>query len=177
MTVAAIISTIPGREDMLATAVASVHAQTRRVDQIAVERDDQAQGPAAVRNRGVLRTETEWLAFLDDDDIWLSHHIQTLLEHADGQDVVYPDCELVGDHNGLHVNTDFNPLMLRVGNFIPVTALVRRSAFLAAGMFSSDDPCEDWGLWLRMLDRGARFLHVPVTTWEYRWHGAQRTFA
>lgn len=176
MTVAAIIPTIAGREDFLSEAVASVHAQTRPVDQIAVERDVHLQGPAAARNRAVLRTESEWLAFLDDDDVWLPSHIAILLEHADA-DVVYTDCELVGDHNGLHCNAEFNPLLLRVGNYIPVTALVRRSAFMDAGMFSSDDLCEDWGLWLRMVDLGATFRHVPVTTWEYRWHGAQRTFA
>lgn len=177
MTVAAIIPTICGREDQLREAVRSVNDQTRPVDELHVELDTQRQGPAAARNRAVLATSSEWLAFLDDDDVWLPHHIETLLAQADGFDVVYPDCELVGDHNGLHVNADFNPLALRVGNFIPVTALVRRSAFMAAGMFSSEDRCEDWGLWLRMADQGRRFLHVPTVTWEYRWHGEQRTFA
>lgn len=177
VTVAAIIPTIAGREQSLAVAVASVDAQTRPVDEIRVEHDVHHQGPAATRNRAVMWTSSEWLAFLDDDDVWLPNHVETLLAHADGFDVIYPDCELVGDHNGLHVNADFNPLTLRLGNYIPITALVRRSAFMAAGMFSADDRFEDWGLWLRLVDCGARFLHVPVTTWEYRWHGAQRTFA
>lgn len=177
MTVAAIIPTIPGRESFLAEAVASVHAQTRRVDELQVHRDEHRRGPAWARNQAISRTDSEWLAFLDDDDVWFPEHIETLIAAADGHDVVYPNCDLAGEHNGLHVNADFNPYALACGNYIPITTLVRASAFHAAGGFLESDRYEDWQLWLRMMKAGAKFLHVPVVTWQYRWHGAQRTFA
>lgn len=177
MTVAAVIPTILGRESSLAAAVASVHAQTVPVDELIVQLDADGAGPAATRNRAVAVASSTWLAFLDDDDVWLPRHVETLLGASDGADVVYPDCQLVGPHNGLILNVDFSPSRLVAGNFIPVTALVRRSLFNDVGGFDERDRYEDWGLWLRLLNAGASFRRVPTVTWEYRWHGDQRTFA
>jgi len=35
------------------------------------------------------------------------------------------------------------------------------------------DPCEDWGLWLALLDAGAAFSHLPQRTWI--WHNGAGT--
>jgi hypothetical protein len=73
---------------------------------------------------------------------------------------------------------------LRAGNFIPVTVLARTSAVRAVGGFPVGEAAprhpfpphprlEDWGLWLRMLDNGARFAHLPEVTWTWRqWAGS-----
>lgn len=73
---------------------------------------------------------------------------------------------------------------LRAQNFIPVTALVRRSAGDAVGWFPEGDEApqhpvpphprlEDWGLWLRLLDAGASFTHLPEVLWSWRqWAGS-----
>jgi GT2 family glycosyltransferase len=62
------------------------------------------------------------------------------------------------------------------GNFIPVTNLVRTSAFRAVGGFPEPNTfgdivsgdCEDYGLLLRLLDSGYTFYHVcGVRTWRY----------
>lgn len=66
------------------------------------------------------------------------------------------------------------------GNFIPVTHMVRLQAVLEVGGFPRqnefDAPvsrdCEDYGLLLRLLDAGARFVHEPVITWRYYFHEA-----
>lgn len=176
MTVAAIIPTIPERALTLQAALASVRAQTRPVDQVCVATDALREGPSSARNRAVLESTAEWLAFLDDDDVWFPNHIETALAHCDGADVVYTDCELSGPHNHPAVNQDFDPFTLSLHNYIPVTALVRRSTFLAAGMFDTSARFEDWALWQTLAGMGARFVHVPVVTWQYRFHGDQRTF-
>jgi glycosyltransferase involved in cell wall biosynthesis len=176
VTVSAVIPTIPERSGLLEVALESVNAQTRPVDQVCVAVDTDHEGPAEARNRATLESACEWLAFLDDDDIWLPNHIQTCLDHSDGADVVYTDCDLVGDHHSPVVNRDFDPFALTHHNYIPVTALVRRSAFEAAGMFDPADRYEDWALWRRLWSAGRRFVHVPVVTWEYRFGGDQRTF-
>lgn len=63
-------------------------------------------------------------------------------------------------------------------NFIPVTVLVRRSLLVAVGGFPIPETpewpetcCEDWGLWRRLLEAGARFEHLPRRTWIWHWHG------
>jgi glycosyltransferase involved in cell wall biosynthesis len=178
VSVAVIIPTIPGREALLEEAVASVQAQTVLADQIHIGLDSDHEGPATVRNRLIAQADTEWVAFLDDDDLWQPHHLETLLSHAQAADVVYPDCELTGNHPALLCNVDFNPQALEHGNYVPITVLLRRQAFHEAGGFDPDDRYEDWQLWRRLASLGKRFVHVPTVTWCYRF-GAdrQRTFA
>jgi hypothetical protein len=31
-------------------------------------------------------------------------------------------------------------------------------------------PCEEWGLWLKLLDIGAKFSHLDQRTWCWHWH-------
>lgn len=132
-------------------------------------------GPEAVRNDLVAGATTEWVAFLDDDDVLLPHHLATLLAASHGADVVYSFCEVEG-RGGWTPNLAFDAAALRSYNFIPVTALVRRAPFVLAGGFAGGThPTEDWDLWRRLLDGGASFVCVPEVTWRYRFHGANAT--
>src|SRR3546814_14405548 len=73
---------------------------------------------------------------------------------------------------------EFDPAALQANNFIPVTALVRTSLFVAVGGFPQPGSeawphadCEDWGLWQRLLAPGAPFSHLPERTWT--WHSSE----
>ncbi|MDG2113213.1 MAG: glycosyltransferase family A protein, partial [Actinomycetota bacterium] len=44
-------------------------------------------GGASARNRGVAEASTEWVAFLDSDDVWLPNHLELIaaaIEATDG---------------------------------------------------------------------------------------------
>lgn len=80
---------------------------------------------------------------------------------------------------GVPFGDDLRRELMTRNNFIPVTVLVRRKLLAAVGGFplpnTSEWPescCEDWGLWRRLLEAGARFEHLPRRTWNWRWHGA-----
>lgn len=179
--VTALIPHIPVRPNSLARAVKSVVTQTQRVTAIAVEVDNDRTGSAATRNRALDRVDTEWTAFLDDDDWWLPHHVDTLLRAAErfDVDVVYPGCRVVdAAEQDIPVIEEwgrfgwpFSAELLRQKSYIPVTSLVRselacRARFgPPAGVETNYD---DWGFYVRLLDLGARFYHVPEITWV--WH-------
>lgn len=192
-----VIPTIPGREALLKRAAKSIREDVLVAG--AVETDHEGRGPAYCRNLAVLNSlnagvRPEFIAFLDDDDEFRPHHIGKMLAHAEetGADVVYPWFDLnVGGHldnhrgdNLLLINgrpafgQEFDPAAIRANNYIPVTAMVRTDLFVQVGGFPqplSDAwphaDCEDWALWLRLLDAGAKFSHLAERTWTWHWHG------
>lgn len=191
-TVAAVIPTIVGREQLLLRALKSVNGQTRLPDQIIVEPDPDRTGAAATRNRAIGKVTCDWIAFLDDDDTWHPQHLAALLDTAQdtGADLVYPWYDGINStgilatvKNGRAVDPYRVPFgdeqrqhLLTTANFIPVTVLVRTALIRQVGGFSPppwaspDNPCEDWGCWIKLLEAGATFAHCPQVTWTWKGH-------
>ena len=198
--VTVITPTIRGRFEMLRRAVASVQAQTQPVKHLVIM-DAEGDGPAAVRNSGIEVADTEWIAFLDDDDEIYPDHLALLIDYAErsGADLVYPWFDLNrsgqvrNEDDPLRVVSPEGHLVTPMGvpvtatlmeqltnrNWIPVTLLVRRSAIEAVGGFPTPgtvewphQDCEDWGCWIRMRDAGYRFEHIGIRTWVWNhWGG------
>ncbi len=189
-TVAVVIPTHPWRNmnGMLQRALNSVVRQTRQPDEWSIAHDSTGAGSAATRNRALNAVTAKWSAFLDSDDEWLPDHLETLLQFVQLRegttaevDVVYTGCHVVGpqgeeiprhDEWG-RFGRDFNPYLLRQLSYIPVTSLVRTDLAQSVGGFirPADSPYDDWGFYLRMLDAGARFMHIPKVTWVWHHHG------
>lgn len=201
-TIGVAIPSIPPRENYLLRALRSVDAQTLRPDQVEVVVDRNGDGAAGTRNRAWQALTTDWVAFLDDDDELLPHHLEHLLAVAidTDADVVYPWHEirdgwgrvkpdllgaqgrpfdawaLFGGDPDLHDADDFDPT--EVGgparNYIPITNLVRRSLLVEVGGFwtREGEAFEDWRMWRRLVKAGAKFVHTPEVTWVWHHHGA-----
>jgi hypothetical protein len=170
-TVALITPSIPERAALLAECLASVAAQTRLPDEHLVGIDHHRIGVPHMLNRLAERTRCAWLAVVADDDLLDPQHLEVLLGAAGGADVVYPFCRVSG-RDGWSPNRPFDADALRTSNYIPATALIRRSLWEDLGGWSAAAVHEDHELWLRALDAGATFRCVPEVTWTYRFHGA-----
>jgi len=185
-TVTVCVPSIAPRGQMLARAIASVGAQTRPADGIAVAIDHDHSGAAAVRNRAWRMADTEFVAFLDDDDELLPHHLEHLLavQAETGADLVYPWHRIIGPDGRTKADLlagqgiEFDPAELEDRNFIPVTILVRRALLEAVDGFPQPESerwphkdCEDWGCWKALRDAGAKFVHTPEITWLWHHHG------
>ena len=122
-------------------------------------------GPAAARNRGIYSAQGEFIAFLDDDDLWNPRKIEAQMRTMSEN----PDCGLVYSHpdiiddNGVviynqrpkscpsgYVYYDF----LRKNRIsTPSVTLIRSSVFRRSGVFDEKKECiscEDYDLWLRI---------------------------
>lgn len=174
-----LVPTIPTRTEQLLRALRSVQAQTLPPSKVLVEDDWQRTGAAATRNRMLAEVTTEWVAFLDDDDLMYPDHLMKCARYATLQrlDLAYPgyDCD---DDPVNCFGIPFDASLLKKRNFIPVTVLARTEKVIEAGGFQprpdeNGDPCEDWGLWLAMLERGAKFGHLPVRTWRWNLGGTK----
>lgn len=189
------VPTIPGREHLTERAFESVKKQRRLPDQVLFERDPERTGAAATRNRLLERVTTDWIAWLDDDDVLLPNHLQVLMKQASygDADLIYPAPQMVGGPDGTATTVNgrtrlpwgvpFGPeqeqhLRSR-GNFIPITHLVRTELVRSIGGFrparrlpSGRTRWEDEDYLIRLLDAGARFLHVNEVTWRWYVHDA-----
>jgi glycosyltransferase involved in cell wall biosynthesis len=191
--------TIPGREDLLARAVASVDAQLLPPARHIVVIDSRQRGAAWARNRGLEQVETTWVAWLDDDDTLDPDHLQ-VLHAAVSRETPPPDLaytyprfvddrggevrdplatvhhgQLVAEPVGVPFGAEQSAWLHRMGNFIPITYLVRASLVRQVGGFpQSGGPGreEDYQLLVNLLDAGAHFFHVTDRrTWTYHLTG------
>lgn len=182
-------ASVPGREQLLAEAIASVNAQTSRPFAHLVRVQEPPGGQlsplhlASQRNALLDAVETEWLAVLDDDDVYLPHHFETIAPHLDDADVVYTFARVgcVSRYDTNDVTTADLVARLRQGNCIPSNAAVRAETVRDVGGWSADGfdfdrrryistnaTWEDWDMWLRLARAGATFRCVPNETWDYR---------
>ena len=185
--VTVVIPTIKPRKGLLRRAVNSVMAQDmggyhRPKIEIAIDRDHE--GSAATRNRALAKVRTPWVAFLDDDDYFLPDHLRTLLDAiCPDYDVIYTGCRVIGagfeeiprQEEWGRFGEDFDPELLRDHSYLPVTSLVRtkiaQDSWFGPPNHDPMSPYDDWGFYLRALDRGARFKHIPEATWVWHHHG------
>lgn len=168
MEIAVITPSLPSRSNMLADCIASVDTQTFPAAAHLIGMDTRREGPAKVRARLLTAVDTEWVAFLDDDDVLDPWHLETLA-NAPEADVVIPYCRFDGAPLPKQFcNRPFDPDALKRHGIFPITVLARTEAVKAAGGFRSDERYEDWELWKRMTANGCTFEVVPVVTWTYR---------
>jgi glycosyltransferase involved in cell wall biosynthesis len=186
--------TLGSRPSMLVEAVESVRAQTfpdwehivvddgsfqvPDIDRVNVVRVSR-RGVGLARNAGLEHARGEAIALLDDDDIWLPQHLETVWAEMErtGADVVYADCEEVGRRDGHHIDVrSFDSALLASENFICLPAtLVRACSLRMVGGFPSGS-LEDWRLWKAMHKAGMRFSFVPKKTVLYRFHADNLTY-
>jgi glycosyltransferase involved in cell wall biosynthesis len=150
---------------------------------IRVVRHDTCQGVSAARNRGVAEARAEWIAFLDDDDLWAPDKLAQQLHAAreTGAPWVYVGHVNVNIHN--EVTGGEPPLLpeallreLPARNVVPggcSGVMVSKRALASAGGFDVRlQPLADWDLWLRLARTGPPAC-VPRPLVAYRVHGHQ----
>lgn len=118
----------------------------------------QALGP--VRNIGARESETEWVAFLDGDDVWMKNKLQRQLG------LVTQGVDLVGaDH--LLIDEAGQACAYAIAQFIPMPSswLVRRETIIR--MPFEGDPSED-GRWWRRYAHQTRRVRIPEVLIGYR---------
>jgi glycosyltransferase involved in cell wall biosynthesis len=149
-------------------------------ERIRLLRHERSVGVALARNAGMAAAHGQWIAFLDDDDLWSPEKLARQLEAAgaSGAGFVYASAINVDDAL-MPIGIDSAPppeqlgALLRRGNAVPgggSNMLVDAATLRATGGF---DPAfgqlADWELWLR-LEQGTRGAACPDVLVAYRTH-------
>jgi hypothetical protein len=158
--------TQPKRRVLLPEMQASVAAQTVLPAAHVVVWDFGA-GFEATVNRAVGMVETDFYCLVDDDDLLLPHHVETLSGNLSA-DVVWTWCEVVG--RDWNPNSGYLPGVLQERNYIPSNHAFRTSLFRELGGYR-EGRHPDHDFLRRAESAGAKFLNIPQVTWVYRFHG------
>lgn len=171
MEITVVTPTIPPRFALLLEAASSVAHQTLPAAAHAIAVDIRGEGGGKTRNRAFRQADTDWVAWLDDDDLLMPHHLETLAraQEESGADIVYSYFETIGGSDPVgRLGEPFDPNALQRANFIPVTYLVRAELVRTVGGFESGEGLVDWTFLKAAQSLGAVFHHVPEKTWYWR---------
>ncbi|HZU60020.1 MAG TPA: glycosyltransferase family A protein [Solirubrobacteraceae bacterium] len=139
-----------------------------------VIRLERSLGVAAARNRGVAAARGEWIAFLDDDDIWSPERLRLLWETANASpaEIVTSGTAKLDDRGRiLSVRSLPEPANIRRAlrsiNVLggPSAVMLRRQLIDRVGGFDESlSVLADWELWLRVTDQASLAVCPEVLT-------------
>lgn len=174
--VTVITTNILERKPFLDACIESVKKQTLLPQAHIICTDIKRVGPYGIRTQFGLACQTEWLLYLDDDDVLLPTYFERMFAHdLSGASVAYSDWEMPNKKYYQIKGRPFNEKALSAGNYIPITALIRTKDFIEIGGFPTVKRYGDWKLWIALAKADKKFIYVPEKLWEYRLHGSSVT--
>jgi glycosyltransferase involved in cell wall biosynthesis len=195
MPLVSVIVPTHNRPEMLREALASVRLQTFTDYEIIVvsngERSTVASAEAAelykarflslpdgnvstARNGGIAAAQGEWIAFLDDDDLWLPNKLEHHVRHTDADMTVsgyvafHPDGREEKHTMQPPPGSILRSLCHGRWTPLPTATMIRRSTLIDVGGFDpSFQSGEEINLWQRVAWRH-KIAHVPEILVRYR---------
>ena len=131
------------------------------------------------RNVGIHQAKGEWIAFLDDDDVWLPNKLKSCFAKIEKRLEVgfVTHAAYICDHllnrgdiwTGPNLNGTNLPAAFLRDVVSPTVVLVRLEVLNKVGCFITDiSRAEDRDMWLRILESSVPALSIPTPLALYR---------
>jgi hypothetical protein len=153
--------------------------QTQPVSDVSIAIDHHHEGAWATRNRAMSGITTTWTAFLDDDDEFLPHHVQFLLNRCEehGLDMAWGWFEIPGGGDPFphYRGRQYD---INQPHIVPITYIVKteilKDAVASCGGFCPDEigswDLQDMPIINAIHSLGAKMMAFPDTTWKWNHH-------
>jgi len=140
---------------------------------------------AKSRNIGIEQSKSEWIAFLDSDDIWRQEKLKVLfnfIQKHNNYDVICNNELWVYKNNNKTKVSKYGPYknnfyktLLKYGSCISTSAsLVRKKYLLDNKIFFSEEknfaPYEDYDFWMRIAKNNGKFKFLKEVLGEHLFH-------
>jgi glycosyltransferase involved in cell wall biosynthesis len=162
----------------------AIHVDELADPRVRVLRHRRSRGVSAARNAGIAAAKAQWIAFLDDDDVWAPRKLRLQLDcaEAEGAAFVYSGAMAV-DGRGQVLYTSYFPAPESLADELLVAAVIpagasnvvaRTDVLRELGGFDEDfRHLEDWDLWIRLAAR-ARAAALPEVHVCMHFHAANK---
>lgn len=130
-------------------------------------------GLSVARNTGISATTSDYIFFLDADNLIYPRCLARLVEALDRSPAAFAFSmlEVFGGRKGVIGTRIFDIDLLAIENYIDAMAMIRRSALIAIdGYRVMKFGWEDYELWLRLAEGGMTGIQVPELLGRYRSH-------
>jgi len=136
--------------------------------------------PAVSRNHGLKYANGEYIAFCDDDDIWIKTKIEKQLKKIENHDICFTKRTFINEkgnkisHRPLYIPKRLNLRSLLVTNYITLSSVLIKkklldtfNGFNVSPLFKAS---EDYELWTRLLANNVKIIICPENLVLYRIH-------
>lgn len=128
---------------------------------------------AAGRNTGIDSANGEYVAFLDDDDMWLPSKITKQMHAVGSRNAILCGVKINGKHQRRYRKASLSLRELRYGNRFPPSSLLARRCVLQESRFDEALAIgEDWDLLIRLAqNQPIMFLPEALVIYTENPHG------
>jgi hypothetical protein len=150
---------------------------SRRFGEVRCIFNGKRRGVAESRNQGIVAAASDYVMFLDSDDVLNPRYFEkvaALLDQNPEVGIAYSDYVEFGEQNRVVKLPAFNPKQLLVDCIIMGPAMARRSALEQAGGYDAEQVFEDWEFWIRVIEKGWSAQGVSEPLYNYRVHQGNR---
>ena len=137
--------------------------------------NEQNMGVSATRNRGIELASSDWIAFLDSDDMWESTKLEKQIEIVEKKaaEFVFTGSSYINEegepYKGMfEVPEEVNYKKLRKQNVISCSSVLVKKKYFEKIKMEKDEIHEDYAVWLRILKLGVIAYGVNEPLLIYR---------